>query len=377
MRTNHLITGLAALALAASVAAPAHAAPPRQGLGPAPHPAPALLEECTGTAPVVCRFDVDPGRYDVTVRLGGAEAAHTAVWAEARRLMVPATATEAGHTHRATFTVDVRDPEGEPTGGGGPGEPGLTLVFDGPAPEVDAVGLAPVPDGRSDLYLLGDSTVTDQGSHPYTGWGQMLPAHYRHGLAVANYADSGESSGSVLAHPALLPAVEQRLAPGDTVLYQVGHNDKQTSAEEFRANLTAAVTRIRATGAEPVLVTPVVRRWFTGDRLNEVGLIVNGLGVDLPAEMRAVAAAEGTALIDLTELSREVVEGLGPEAAKDLYLTRELRDDTHLSIAGAAVVSDLVAAELRAQGLVPERVEVRTEIGRAEDAGTGEREIRP
>ena len=377
MRISRLITGFTALTLATSVAVPAHAASPGQGLGPAPRPSSALLEECTGTAPVICRFDVDPGRYDVTVRLGGAEAAHTAVWAEARRLMVPATATGAGDTERATFTVDVRDPEGEPTGGAGPGEAGLTLVFDGPAPGVEGIGLTPAPADRPDLYLLGDSTVTDQGTHPYTGWGQTLPAHYRHGLAVANYADSGEGSGSVLAHPALLPTVEQRLRPGDTVLYQVGHNDKQTSAADFRANLTEAVTRIRATGAEPVLVTPVVRRWFTGDRLNEVGLIVNGLGVDLPAEMRAVAAAEGTALIDLTELSRELVEDLGPEAAKDLYLTRELRDDTHLSIAGAAVVSDLVAAELRAQGLVPERVEARPEIGRAQDAGTGEREILP
>ncbi|GAB2523012.1 rhamnogalacturonan acetylesterase [Nocardiopsis aegyptia] len=380
MRTRPLVTVLTALALATSVAVPAHAASaasPGQGLEPAPRPAPALLEECTGTAPVVCRFDVDPGRYDVTVRLGGPEAAHTAVWAEARRLMVPATAMEAGGTERATFTVDVRDPEGEPTGGAGPGEDGLTLVLDGPAPGVEGIGLAPAPADRPDLYLLGDSTVTDQGTHPYTGWGQLLPAHYRHGLAVANYADSGESSGSVLAHPALLPTVEQRIGPGDTVLYQVGHNDKQTSARDFRANLTEAVTRIRATGAEPVLVTPVVRRWFTGDRLNEVGLIVNGLGVDLPAEMRAVAAAEGTALIDLTEHSRELVEGLGPEAAKDLYLTRQLRDDTHLSIAGAAVMSDLVAAELRAQGLVPDRVEARSELGRAEHAGTGEREIRP
>jgi lysophospholipase L1-like esterase len=332
------------------------------------------LEQCSGTAPTVCRFDVDPGRYDITVDLGGSEAATTAVWAEARRLMVPATDTGPGETARATFTVDVRDPEGQPTGQGGVGEPGLTLVFDGPAPAVDAIGLAAAPE-RPTLYLVGDSTVADQPVHPYTGWGQALPAHYRHGLTVANFADSGENSGSILAKPELFPAVEEVLRPGDTVLVQVGHNDKETTAEHFRANLTEAVSRIRATGAEPVLVTPVVRRWFTGDELNEVGLIVNGLGVDLPAEVRTVAAAEGTALIDLTELSRELVEDLGPEDAKDLYLTRELRDDTHLSIPGAAVMSDLVAAELRAQGLVPERVEVRPEIGRAEGSGTGERDL--
>jgi hypothetical protein len=47
--------------------------------------------------------------------------------------------------------------------------------------------------------------------------------------------------------------------------------------------------------------------------------------------MRSVAATEAVPLIDLTARSRAVVEGLGPEQAKALYLTREKRDDTHTS----------------------------------------------
>lgn len=150
-------------------------------------------------------------------------------------------------------------------------------------------------------------------------------------------------------------AMQPQLRPGDVALVQFGHNDKQTTAEQFRANLTEIVRGIRATGARPVLVTPIVRRWFTGSTLNSTGLIVNGLGVDLPAEMRSVAATEAVPLIDLTARSRAVVEGLGPEQAKALYLTREKRDDTHTSEYGATVYADLVAAGLRELDLISDR----------------------
>ncbi|TWD84897.1 lysophospholipase L1-like esterase [Kribbella amoyensis] len=324
------------------------------GLGPAPHPDPGLLAQCTGTAPITCTFDVPPGHYDVTVALGNRqEAARTEVLAEARRLMVPATDSAAGELVRRTFTVNVRDPEGQQNSFAGPGTPGLTLTFTGPAPKVSGIGLAPAATPR--LFLAGDSTVTDQETAPYTGWGQRLPRWFRHGLSVVNHSGSGESTVSFLAEPAMWAAMRPQLRPGDVALVQFGHNDKQTTAEQFRANLTEIVDGIRATGATPVLVTPIVRRWFTGDRLNATGLIVNGLGVDLPAEMRAVAASKDVSLIDLTARSQAVVEDLGPEAAKALYLTREKRDDTHTSEYGASVYSDLVAAGLTELGLVPDR----------------------
>ncbi len=330
------------------------------GLGPAPRPDPALLSQCTGSAPITCTYDLPPGDYDVTVVLGNhREAGQTEVLAEARRLMVSAVATAADELVRRTFTVNVRTPEGQQNGFGGPGNPGLTLTFTGSAPKVSGIGIAPSSGPR--LFLAGDSTVTDQETAPYTGWGQRLPRHFRHGLAVVNHSGSGESSVSFLAKPEMSADMRPQLRPGDVVLVQFGHNDKQTTAEQFRANLTEIVTDIRSTGATPVLVMPIVRRWFTGTKLNSTGLIVNGLGVDLPAEMRSVAAAEGVALIDLTARSQAVVEGLGPEAAKALYLTREKRDDTHTSEYGATVYADLVADGLRDLNLINDRYWTPTE----------------
>ncbi|MEU3889001.1 hypothetical protein [Streptomyces sp. NPDC029041] len=95
---------------------------------------PALPAGCSGTSPVTCHYGVAPGTYDVTVSVGGAVAARTEVWAEARRLMLPVTSTAAGAVATYAFTVDVRRPEGQPTGQGGTGSPGLDLRFTGAAP---------------------------------------------------------------------------------------------------------------------------------------------------------------------------------------------------------------------------------------------------
>lgn len=342
---------------AAALAAVLSAAPSAAADGvahPAPRPDPALLERCTGTAPVVCTYPaLDPGHYDVTVMLGDRhEAASTEVRAEARRLMVPTVETGDGELARRTFTVNVRTPEGEQNDFGTPGTPGLTLTFTGEAPRVAAIGIREAPERTPRLALLGDSTVTDQETWPYTGWGQRLPAHFRHGVSVVNHSGSGESTVSVLADPRMFDALEPQLRPGDVALVQLAHNDKTTTAEQYRANLTEIVTRVRRAGATPVLVTPIVRHRFDGDALGSLGLIVHE--ADLPAEMRRVAADLGVPLIDLTAMSQELVEGLGRIDSEPIYLVRVNGDRTHTSEYGASVYAGMVAGELRRLGLVPE-----------------------
>ncbi|MFJ2559756.1 MULTISPECIES: rhamnogalacturonan acetylesterase [unclassified Streptomyces] len=334
---------LAALTAATALSSPAQARPPRLPAG------------CAGTSPVVCHVDVPPGTYEVSALLGGATAGSTGVSAETRRTMLDETATAAGRTVRRGFTVDVREPEGEPTGPSG--TPGLDLRFDGAAPLLAGLRVTPAP-RTPQLFLAGDSTVCDQAGEPYTGWGQQLPQYLRGGISVANYSDSGEGSQSFLDTPALFPAVESRVGRGDLVLVQLAHNDKQTPADVYRANLTEMTDRVRARGGRPVLVTPIVRRWFNADGTldNGTALNVNGLGVDLPAEMRALARDRNIPLVDLTALTKHRVEELGPEASKALFLYDEKRDNTHTSVRGATEFAALVLGELRAQRLIPARV---------------------
>ncbi|MGP3966173.1 rhamnogalacturonan acetylesterase [Streptomyces sp. 6N223] len=314
-------------------------------------PGAVAVEGCTGTAPVVCHVDVAPGTYDVTAVLGGAEAGSTVVTAEARRTMLGATETAAGEQVAESFTVNVRDPEGQPTGD--TGSPGLDLSFGGQAPRL--ADLTVTAAQHQQLFLAGDSTVCDQSTAPYTGWGQELPQFFTQGLSVANYADSGESSGSFLATSQLFPTMSPLIGEGDVVLIQFGHNDKETSAEDFRANLTGLIDGVRDQGGTPVLVTPIVRRWFNDDGTlnNATALHVNGLGVDLPAEMRSLAEEQGVGLIDLTALTQQRVEELGPEASEALFLTNEADDNTHTSEHGATEFAHLVLNELRAQEVLP------------------------
>lgn len=333
----------AGVTVAALVPVPAAAAAPM-----------ALPPQCSGTSPIKCHFDVSPGNYDVTVDLGSAsKAANTSMSVEARRQILTALPTSAGQVVRTTVTVNVRNPEGQPTGQGGTGTPGLDITFGGSAP---AIGSLTVTAASSPLvaYLAGDSTVCDQSTAPYTGWGQMLPANVRGGAVVANYADSGESSGSFLANSALFPRMKPLIRSGNLVFIQFGHNDKDITQTAFRDNLTRLVAGVRERGGGPVLVTPPVRRLFNGTTLTSTALHVNNRGVDLPSVIRALGRSANVPVIDLTAKSRALVESLGSSASQRLYLTAAtdgLNDNTHFSSYGAARMADLVIQGVREQNL--------------------------
>ncbi|MGW1778044.1 GDSL-type esterase/lipase family protein [Streptomyces sp. NPDC002143] len=311
--------------------------------------APLGIDNCTATA---CHFDVPPGTYDVKAVLGGDSGSSTVVSGETRRALLPETAVDAGERITRSFTVDVRSPEGEPTGADG--TPGLDLVLGGSAPALADIMVTRARHARQ-IFLVGDSTVCDQPADPYTGWGQQLPQYLRKGVSVANYADSGESTVTYLGNPRLWETVRPLIRPGDLVLVQLAHNDKTTDEATYRANLETLVAGVREKGGRPVLVTPIVRRWFNADGTlnNGTALLVNGLGVDHPGVIRSLAAAQDVPLIDLTAKTKALVESLGVEGSKALYLYDEKRDNTHTSVNGATVYAGLVRDELGAQHLVP------------------------
>ncbi|WP_232828895.1 rhamnogalacturonan lyase family protein [Kribbella monticola] len=341
MKLTRIMILTSALTTAALGPLPGVAAPTAQ-TAPA-----ALPAGCSGTAPIRCHYDVAPGNYDVTVDLGSStRAANTAMWVEARRQVLTAVSTNAGQVVRSTSTVNVRNPEGQPTGQGGTGTSGLSITFDGTAPAIGSLTVKPAVSPLV-VYLAGDSTVCDQPTAPYTGWGQRLPTSIRNGAVVANYADSGESSGSFLANSALFPKLKPLIKSKDLVLIQFGHNDKDTTATTFRDNLTKMVNGVRERGGSPVLVTPPVRRLFSGTKLTSTALHVNSRGVDLPAVIRALGKAANVPVIDLTAKTKTLVESLGPTASQQLYLTREAGDNTHFSVNGATQIAGLVVQSVR------------------------------
>lgn len=306
---------------------------------------------------------VPPGNYAVTVTLGDARrATDTTIKAESRRLMLDAVRTRPGEIVTRRFIVNVRDanlaaPPANAPGGSmvrlKPREVGshnwndrLTLEILGPAPGLRRVAIAPVE--VPTLFLLGDSTVTDQPAEPAASWGQMLPVFLSPTVAVANHAESGETLKSFLTQ-LRLDKVLASAKPGDVGMIQFGHNDQkaqwpQTYAEAattYPAYLRTYIAELRRRGVQPVLVTSPERRQWTAD-----GHIRPTLG-DYPAAVRAVGAQEHVPVIDLNADSIRFYEGLGKDRAL-LAFNDGGRDATHHDNYGAWVLARDVAERMRA-----------------------------
>ena len=320
-------------------------------LGTAAIPASAASNPCNGT---VCSFNVPPGTYEITVTLGSrSAAADTGLDVEARRTVLAPIPTSAGRTVQESVTVNVRTPESMPDGQEGNGTPGLQVYLTGKAPALSSITVTPRPH-TPQLFIVSDSTAADWLTGPKRGWGQEFPQYFRDGISVANYGDSGSSTVSWLASKSLFATVQSLIQPGDEVLIQLAHNDKTTTEATYRANLEKLIAGVRQRHGTPVLVTPPVRHLFNADgTLTSTGLIVNNLGVNLPAVMRQVAAGEHVALLDLTADSAALLEKLGPAASWPLYVGTEASpaDATHFTPSGASTMAGLVTKELSAAHL--------------------------
>lgn len=281
--------------------------------------------------------------------LGGPQAAQTGIDVESRRIALAPVHTAAGQYVTRSVTVEVRTPESMPIGEG-PGTPGLQVRLTGTAPRLAAIKAVPRPHAPR-LFVISDSTAADWLNPPKNGWAQALPACFRAGVAVANYAQSGASTVSYLADPKLFPHVQPMVRPGDEVLIQLAHNDKQTTEDVYRANLRKLVAGVRERGGLAVLVTPPVRHLFdAAGKLTPTGRVVNTLGVDLPAVIRDMAGQLHTPLLDLTAKSQALLENLGENASWPIYLTVAhdgVQDSSHLSRYGATVYAGLIAGEIR------------------------------
>lgn len=211
------------------------------------------------------------------------------------------------------------------------------------------------------VFLAGDSTVSYKlpADAPETGWGMVIPDFFdTTAIRFENHAVNGRSTKSFrsLGH---WEKMISRVKSGDYVFLQFGHNDSKVddstryapAQTAYRANLTQYIAEIRAKGAQPVLLTPVVRRKF-----DEKGRFVDQHG-EYPGVVRELAAQLQTPLIDLEQKSRKLLEKLGAEDSKTLYMNfaggifpkfpAAKEDNTHFTPYGAALMAALVAEGIR------------------------------
>jgi lysophospholipase L1-like esterase len=132
---------------------------------------------------------------------------------------------------------------------------------------------------------------------------------------------------------------------------QFGHNDapgkgpaRETDpATTYRANMERYVDEAIAAGAQPVLVTSIVRRNFTAEGKIKVDSLAPYV-----AQVRALAAEKKVPLIDLYSLTLNQAEKLGPDgcAGIDALDKDGKRDHTHLGPQGRQEIGAMAAREL-------------------------------
>lgn len=234
------------------------------------------------------------------------------------------------------------------------------------------------------IFTIGDSTMANkklEGENPERGWGQMLSRYFTDDITIDNHAVNGRSSKSFI-DEGRWDAVLSKIQKGDYVFIQFGHNDEKDDPNRhtdpgttFDANLKKFVEDTRAKGGIPVLFNSIVRRNFGKADGNAVANAIkqddirNGIDPKAPKDSieegatlidthgaylispKNVAKELNVTFIDLNSLTHKLVESMGPQKSKELYLWVEPKtvpalpngreDNTHLNVHGASVIAEM------------------------------------
>ena len=307
---------------------------------------------------------VPDGNYRVRVTLGSRrQAAVTTVRAESRRLFVENLATKKGELRDVEFIVHKHSPQIDEQRSMRLKkreltklnfDDRLTIEINGDAPACAAIHIER-DDSVPTLFLCGNSTVVDQDSEPWASWGQMITRWFGPEVAIANFAESGETASTFIAANRLAKALSMMKA-GDYLIAEFGHNDQKQRGPgmgayyNFATALKTFIDETRARGATPIFVTPTQRRSFKNGRIQETH-------ADYPEAMAWVAERENVPLIDLHSMTRDFYEALGEEQSKCAFVhypagsfpgqTTDFKDNTHFNPYGAYELAKCVIEGMR------------------------------
>jgi lysophospholipase L1-like esterase len=301
---------------------------------------------------------VPEGNYRVSVTLGDAkEPATTTVKSESRCLMLEQIHTRPGQFVTRSFLVNVRSPDIS-TGGRvtlDPREIGvfhwdnkLTLEFLGGRTALCDLEIHKVNDAVT-VFLCGDSTVTTQVREPWGMWGQMLPRWFDDHVAIADYAESGETL-KAFKREHRWAKVMSEVKPGDYVFIQFGDNDLNKRGHnaiwppgdpegdwantyspantDYKRLLEEYAKEAQDKGAIPVIISPMTKINMRTGALN-----IAGLG-EYPQAAIAAAKEAHVPYIDLNAMSIEVDKALGPRLDRLAYV-----DGLHTTSYGGYLLS--------------------------------------
>ncbi|MBQ9664923.1 MAG: rhamnogalacturonan acetylesterase [Bacteroidaceae bacterium] len=316
---------------------------------------------------------VPDGNYKVTVTLGSKKMkGNTTVRAESRRLFVQNAETKKGEFKTYSFVVNKRNtiinlPDGktdrvrikkrEETKMNWDDK--LTIEVNGDAPAVSSILIEPANDVPT-LWLCGNSTVVDQDYEPWASWGQMITRWFTDEVAVANYAESGETATSFIG-AGRLKKIVSLMKQGDYIFMEFGHNDQKEKRPgsgafyNYAYALKQFVDEARAKGVTPIFVTPTQRRSFDKDgKIQETH-------ANYPEAMRWVAKDLGVQIIELHDMTRTFYETLGVEGSKHALVhypagtypgqAKAFEDNTHFNPYGAYEIAKMMVEGMKSLNL--------------------------
>jgi lysophospholipase L1-like esterase len=202
------------------------------------------------------------------------------------------------------------------------------------------------PGTKVRIELVGDSTQTD-----IAGYGRGFCANLTADVDCVNMAHGGASTKTYREDGYWARALASK---PDYMLIQFGHNDmessdhlpRQTTMAEYEENLRRFVSEARAAGVQPVLVTPLTRRYFGPDGKIHSDLLAHA------ATMKRVAGSMQVPLVDLQADSIAYLDRIGPVEGSKLGITKKAPDGsttpdkTHLNWEGSYVFGRIVAVGL-------------------------------
>ena len=306
----------------------------------------------TAKGDMVFSVALPQGNYKVTFILGdGENESETTVWAENRKLMLDRITLAGGVFSRQTVSLrrmETKSMDGSVTMNIKDREKNyrtwdkkLTFVISGKAPAVAGIEIKR-NDNVTTLWLCGNSTVVDQITAPWAGWGQMAPGFFKSSLAIANYAESGLTASGFYSMKRLAKILAE-VKKGDFVTVQFAHNDQknQNDVNNYETTLTKYANELKAKGATPLFVTSTARQNET-DPKTAVG--------GLPERMRALGKKLGVTVLDLNQHSITLGKALGGNKEKMYMYTAS--DKTHFCEYGAYELARANIEEIKAK--VPE-----------------------
>lgn len=241
------------------------------------------------------------------------------------------------------------------------------------------------------VHTIGDSTMAtyEEGTTDKRGWGQMFNQFFTSDVTVNNRGKSGASSKSFYNEAPYWATVKTQISSGDYVFIQFAHNDEKNDGVDgdeymaahpdtvitdtrgtspfgtYKEYLRKYIDETRALDATPVLVTPIVRKYFGSDnKITQKGrhnLSAEGShDLDYVLAMKEVAEEKNVQLIDHTEMTANLVEAYGDAAATaQLYCDG---DKTHTSATGAMLFARLVAQDMVRQGILAQYVDAEASL---------------